>query len=281
LTIERGEQVRLRLINASAATTFRIGITGHRLRVTHADGQRVSAVDVDTLVIGMAERYDVPVTGIDPAGWLLVAGPVDTSVPGVVAPFLYRGYLPSHAPVFLWPQTLLRGRTLTYDDLQPEGTLPIGRSQPRSLPLLLSGGMGMGRTEAWTINGERYPNASPLRIREGEWIRLEMRNQSMVLHPMHLHGHFFRVAGARGLSGRASRTRCSWTPWAGRMWCSGRTTPDAGCSTATTPITWKRASSGCAPNATTSNRSVAAGPSIVRPLVLERCPRTPVGDTLR
>ncbi len=201
LTIERGEQVRLRLINASAATTFRIGITGHRLRVTHADGQRVAAVNVDTLVIGMGERYDVLVTGSDPGAWLLVAGPVDTSVPGVVAPFLYRGYLPSPAPVFVWPQTLLRGRTLTYDDLQSEGTLPIGGPLPRSLPLLLSGGMGMGGTETWTINGERYPNASPLRIRDGEWLRLEMRNQSMVRHPMHLHGHFFRVAGARGLSG--------------------------------------------------------------------------------
>ena len=101
----------------------------------------VSAVDVDTLVIGMGERYDVLVTGSDPGAWLLVAGPVDTSVPGVVAPFLYRGCLPSPAPVLVWPQTLLRSRTLTYDDLQPEGTLSIGESQPRSLPLLLSGGI--------------------------------------------------------------------------------------------------------------------------------------------
>lgn len=56
-------------------------------------------------------------------------------------------------------------------------------------------------TETWTIRGERDPSASPLRIRDGERLRLAMRNQSMVRHPMHLHGHLFRVAGARGPSG--------------------------------------------------------------------------------
>ena len=45
----------------------------------------------------------------------------------------------------------------------------------------------------WTINGQVYPNADPLLIRQGERVRVRMRNQSMMLHPMHLHGHFFRV----------------------------------------------------------------------------------------
>ena len=50
-------------------------------------------------------------------------------------------------------------------------------------------------SDAWTINGERYPKAPPLLVREGEWLRLEMQNRSMARHPMHLHGQRFLVLG--------------------------------------------------------------------------------------
>ena len=200
VTITRGERLRLRLINASSATTFRIGITGHRLRVTHADGQPIAPVDADTVVLGMGERYDATVTGADPGAWQLVAGTVDSPVPGVVAPFLYPGYQPLRALLAVWPVALTTGRTLAYEDVQPEGGPLTSSFLTRSIPLVLSGSMGMMGGDAWMINGERYPGASPLLVREGEWIRLEMQNRSMVRHPMHLHGHFFHLVNARGLS---------------------------------------------------------------------------------
>lgn len=45
----------------------------------------------------------------------------------------------------------------------------------------------------WTINDAAYPNAEPFKIRAGERIKLKMTNRSMMRHPMHLHGHSFRV----------------------------------------------------------------------------------------
>jgi FtsP/CotA-like multicopper oxidase with cupredoxin domain len=45
----------------------------------------------------------------------------------------------------------------------------------------------------WLINGQAYPNAAPLEIRQGETVRIRMLNQSAMPHPMHMHGHFFRV----------------------------------------------------------------------------------------
>ena len=45
----------------------------------------------------------------------------------------------------------------------------------------------------WTINGQAYPNATPLEIHQGESIRIRLTNESAMPHPMHLHGHFFRV----------------------------------------------------------------------------------------
>ena len=46
---------------------------------------------------------------------------------------------------------------------------------------------------AWTIDGQAYPDADPIEIHEGVRIRIRMVNHSMMLHPMHLHGHFFRT----------------------------------------------------------------------------------------
>jgi FtsP/CotA-like multicopper oxidase with cupredoxin domain len=62
--------------------------------------------------------------------------------------------------------------------------------------LVLSGGM-MG-SDAWTINGKRYPRTDPLRVRRGDRVRVRMENQSMEAHPMHLHGQSFRVLAVNG-----------------------------------------------------------------------------------
>ena len=48
-------------------------------------------------------------------------------------------------------------------------------------------------TQQWTMNGQAYPNADPLEIHRGEAVRIRLENQSAMPHPMHLHGHFYRV----------------------------------------------------------------------------------------
>ena len=197
LPVTRGERVRVRIINGSAATTHRVGMTGHKLTVTHADGQRVSPVDVDALVIGMGERYDVVMRMENPGAWTLLAGSVDSTVPGIVMPVVYGAERPATTPVTVWPVSLTRGRTLTYADLVPfDGR--GGVSSGRVLPLTLSA----GTNGAWTINGQAYHDAEPLRFALGERVRFQFRNMSMLRHPMHLHGHFFQLIDRA--SGRVS-----------------------------------------------------------------------------
>ncbi|MEK6630979.1 MAG: multicopper oxidase family protein [Acidobacteriota bacterium] len=202
LRVARGQRIRLRFINAGGATTFRCGIEGHRLEVTHADGQPVLPVLVDTIVLGVGERYDVIVTADNPGSWPLVAGPVDSVVPGVVAPFVYAGSQGVLTPPVVWPPRLRTGRVLRYADLQAlnANATETRTGLARTIPLELAGGM-MG-SNAWTINGQAYPNASPITVDRGERIRFSMFNRSMVRHPMHLHGHFFRLVNP--LTGRAT-----------------------------------------------------------------------------
>jgi FtsP/CotA-like multicopper oxidase with cupredoxin domain len=202
LAVTRGERVRLRLINAASATPFRVGLTGHTLTVTHADGQPVSPLEVSTLVIGMGERYDVIVSATNPGTWPLLVSSSNSAVPTSLGVLVYTGYERNVAPPFVWPSELQAGRRLRYEDLRASS--PTEASLPVSLiiPAVLSGGMGGmgGGTISWTINGQIYPNADPFVVREGARVQIAMTNRSMMPHPMHLHGHtgVLRLPGVSG-----------------------------------------------------------------------------------
>ncbi len=50
----------------------------------------------------------------------------------------------------------------------------------------------------WTINGATYDEHTPLAIAQGQRVRLRFVNQTMMFHPMHLHGHTFQVVDGHG-----------------------------------------------------------------------------------
>jgi FtsP/CotA-like multicopper oxidase with cupredoxin domain len=75
LEVRRGQKVRLRLINPAGETVFRFAVAGHKLTVTHSDGQPVEPVDVDALKIGPGERYDVLLEAHNPGVWQVAALP--------------------------------------------------------------------------------------------------------------------------------------------------------------------------------------------------------------
>ncbi|MGB3632779.1 MAG: multicopper oxidase family protein [Rubrobacteraceae bacterium] len=197
--VRRGERVRLRLMNPAADTVFRFAVAGHKLTVTHADGQPVEPVEVDTVSIGMGERYDVILKADNPGVWQMAAAPEGKS--GIARTVLrYAENGESSAPTADARPKELDGKLLVYGDLRttkdnsfPEDSLFGGPD--RKLDLTLSGGMG---DYVWAIDGQVYPDADPLEIREGEWVRFNLQNRSMMDHPMHLHGHFFQVRNGTG-----------------------------------------------------------------------------------
>ena len=48
-------------------------------------------------------------------------------------------------------------------------------------------------TYRWTINGRTMHGGAPLKVRDGERVRLVFDNRSTMFHPMHLHGHTFQL----------------------------------------------------------------------------------------
>ncbi|NEK95466.1 multicopper oxidase family protein [Modestobacter muralis] len=192
VTSAPGRRIRFRMVNSGGDTAYRLAIGGHRLTVTHADGFPVRPVDVDSLIIGMGERYDVVVTAGDGA-FPIVAFPEGKDDP---AGFALLRTASGRAPAPDTRPTELTGRLLSYSDLSPtdEVALP-SRSPDRTLDIALAMGDGGRR---WLINGKAFPDHEPLDIRSGERVRLVFDNQSMMFHPMHLHGHTFAVADQPG-----------------------------------------------------------------------------------
>jgi len=195
LKVSKGERVRLRLINASADHSHVVRLAGHRLQVTHTDGNPlVQPVEVDALPIAPSERYDVRFVAARPGAWFLYCVEPGHAAAGEQVLIVYEGRegakpeAPAEglAGLDLWHYSLARGRDV----------LPAASGQERTYDLVLSGGM-MGSDE-WTINDKRYPNTDPLRLRKGDRARVRFRNMSMEAHPMHLHGQSFKVLSVNG-----------------------------------------------------------------------------------
>ncbi|MBX3027198.1 multicopper oxidase domain-containing protein [bacterium] len=185
-----GEAIRLRLVNAAGSTYFRVRLDGHPLRITHADGLAVEPLEVDHLLMGMAECYDAEVVLSTPGAYTLHAVAQDGS--GQAVGVLHT---PDVAPQANLAMPAFDGRALGYAALRAAAptTLPDGPQRAFDLPL--QGDMARYR---WMIAGQAYPDADPLPIREGDRVQVTMRNETGMWHPMHLHGHFFRLLQGGG-----------------------------------------------------------------------------------
>jgi CopA family copper-resistance protein len=76
-------------------------------------------------------------------------------------------------------------RVLTYADLRSRFADPDGRQPNRTLELHLTGHM---ERFAWSFDGVPFADAEPIRLKYGERLRIVLVNDTMMHHPIHLHG---------------------------------------------------------------------------------------------
>lgn len=208
-----GERIRLRLINSAASTYFYTESATGKMTLVAADGMPVEPVEVQRLLIGMAETYDVLITlpadgrwefrataqdGSGHASVFLGEGVAQHAAPEVPKPDLYRmdhlldaalnedheGMHNAGRPAAPYP--LLRA-------LRPTA-LPAGRPV-RTIPLRLTGDM---ERYQWSFNGKTMAEDALIPVKKGEVLRFELVNDTMMHHPLHLHGHFFRLLNRHG-----------------------------------------------------------------------------------
>jgi FtsP/CotA-like multicopper oxidase with cupredoxin domain len=194
--LKAGSRARLRLINGSGSSFFRIAIDGLPLTLIAADGDPVEPLVVDNLVIGTAERYDVLVTLPESGSYTLHAAALgdDKQAIGLL-------HTPDVAPAANAERPKFAGRPLKLADLKApyDTTAPDG---PRTtFEVVLSGDM---RNYLWEMNGQVWPEPFAsfagdhaeegyYDVTFGEVVRFDLVNRTPMAHPMHLHGHSFRV----------------------------------------------------------------------------------------
>ncbi len=215
-----GERVRLRFINASAMSFFDVRIPGLAMNVVQSDGQNVEPLKVDEFRFAPAETYDVVVTPRNDQAYTIVAEPIDRSgfALGTLAPRDgMKGKMPEQRPralltmgdmpmegmedMTMTPADMISGwkkagtppgqKMLDYADLRYAGIQKDTRAPERTIEVRLGGNM---ERYIWTINGQKFSdNPDPIRLTYGERVRLNFTNETMMAHPMHLHGMFVQL----------------------------------------------------------------------------------------
>lgn len=251
LAFNRGERIRLRVINGSAMTFFNVRIPGVPMTVIEADGQPVDPVEVDEFQIGVAETYDVIVAPQD-GSHAIVAEAMDRSGMGVASLTSHPGHIATPPPLRETPTltmvdmgmmdhgamghdmsgggmdhnmrdtSKLPGdvkvgpgldmvapmpmdrmdfpglgldkvphRVLRYTDLRAARMNPH-REVEREMEIHLTGNM---ERYMWSFDGKKFTAVTddPIRFGFDERVRVKLVNQTMMAHPIHLHGHFFEM----------------------------------------------------------------------------------------
>ena len=93
--------------------------------------------------------------------------------------------------------TLKGHKALAYKDLRYYGIQKDQRLPGREIVVRLGGNM---ERYIWTLNGKKYEDAEPIQLDYGERVRLTFINDTMMAHPMHLHGMFVQLENGQPIS---------------------------------------------------------------------------------
>ena len=210
-----GEKVRIRIINAAASSYFYVSLGGLPMQVVAADGIDITPVQSKEILIGMAETYDVlftppqkknyelratvqDVTGYA-SGWLGAGETVSAATkaqPNLYAAMDHSGghakhQMSQHSHHNHAEHGKSEIESLTVDQVMAkEPTAFSTDKKVHDVKLVLGGDM---ERYVWHINGRAIYQERNIVINEGEVVRFTLVNETMMHHPMHLHGHFFRV----------------------------------------------------------------------------------------
>jgi FtsP/CotA-like multicopper oxidase with cupredoxin domain len=181
------QPIRLRIINGASSTNFWIDLGALSGRVIAVDGHNVTPITASRFPIAMAQRLDIllrlPAAGAYPI-FAQVEGKTDRT--GIILA-TSGAAIPKFAPIAAIPAPAI---DLSLEAKLKASTPLAARPADLTLPMQLGGDMTPYK---WSLNGQTWPNDRPATIRTGQRIQIDMTNNTMMSHPMHLHGHIFQV----------------------------------------------------------------------------------------
>lgn len=250
---EAGDKVRLRISNGGASSYFWLTYAGGKITVVANDGNDVEPVEVDRLIIGVSETYDVIVTiPTENTSYEFLATPEDrtksasiyigSGIKQLVSPLPKLKYFEGMKMMndmmkmdgtmndmgmdmslqqmdmntVMYPEITEENKpkksehsdhsnhtmpssdivTLNYTMLKSPTKTTLTKDAPiRELRFELTGNMNR---YVWSMDNRVLAETDKILIKKGEIVRITLYNNSMMRHPMHLHGHDFRVINGQG-----------------------------------------------------------------------------------
>ncbi|WP_029293138.1 multicopper oxidase domain-containing protein [Chryseobacterium hispalense] len=266
-SLKAGDKIRLRVANGGSSTYFWLNFGGGKIKVIGNDGNDVVPVEVDRLIVGVSETYDIEVTIPENKSFEFRATSEDRighaslwlgSGEKIEAPNLPRLKLFEGMKMMngmmemsgnMKPMNMTMGnqmmdmnevmypelpeiqrkmtikhmnemmgiktqeekeehsghsmemkeeksiKRLSYNLLRsPEKTI-LPTENVRELKFTLEGNMNH---YLWTLDNKTVTETDKILVKKGEILRITMYNNSMMRHPMHLHGHDFRLINSKG-----------------------------------------------------------------------------------
>ncbi|NCF71497.1 MAG: multicopper oxidase domain-containing protein [Chlamydiales bacterium] len=195
-TVRKDNSVRVRLINASASTYFDVRFAGKEMRVIAADGIDIKPFVTKQISMAIGESYDIIVNIEDDKSYELRADAEDRT--GYASILIGNGkqqLLPDLPPIDYYPSEEEHHHhhqpKQAYADLKAKYKTSLDDKKPwREVNLSLTGNM---HKFVWSFDNKLLSESDTIKIRRGENIRFNLTNETMMHHPLHLHGHFFRV----------------------------------------------------------------------------------------
>ena len=189
---EPGGRVLLRLINGASSTQFWVDLGALSGTVVAVDGHPVRPLRGSRFPLAMAQRLDMLIDLPGNGSYPIVA-----QVEGKRA---RTGIVLAASGAAISRLAMEAGENAPPVDLSLERRLEAAHPLAPRAPdvthrITLAGAMA---PYAWSMNGEHWPNITPLMVAAGQRVAIEMTNDSMMAHPMHLHGHAFQVAAING-----------------------------------------------------------------------------------
>ena len=189
--VERGGRIRLRVINGASSSQFWVDLGGLVGRVVATDGHPVHPVAGSRFPIAMAQRLDIlidlPGDGAFPILAQLEGADRQTGIVLATAgaPISRIADAAEAAPPV---DNSLEARLTAVEPLPP---------RPADIVRTIALGGGM-KPYAWSMNGEYWPQVTPLMLSKGQRVEIDLVNRTMMAHPIHLHGHVFQVIAIDG-----------------------------------------------------------------------------------
>lgn len=124
----------------------------------------------------------------------IMAGMAGMSMPALAR----EGETDGSGRVFGWSTGAPYGaRVLSVRDLRSLTPQHDTRAPTRDIVIKVSGNM---ERYIWTLNGAKFGEAPPIKVDFGERVRITFVNETMMAHPMHLHGMFFQVENGQPMN---------------------------------------------------------------------------------